>query len=171
MKEILRGDIPPDGHPELVRFLDYWREKSGDRPFPSREDIDPTEFPHLLGGICLLDVEWERDHFARARFRLAGTQIYNMIGYDVTGRYVDEVMPRETYDQVQTQLSHIVSSGEPAFRRFQWLAGPTPDIVYERVMAPLGPIGGPVTMLIGMHATRFTGDPAPSREPLSIPVG
>ena len=40
----------------LRRLYLYLDEKRGARAFPARRDIDPLDFPYLLGWILLLDV-------------------------------------------------------------------------------------------------------------------
>ena len=39
----------------LQRLHAYWTERKGDRRMPARRDIDPLDFPYLLGNIMLLD--------------------------------------------------------------------------------------------------------------------
>jgi len=42
--------------PRLRRLHDYWREKCGDRQFPDRGDLDPVDFPYILGFVTMVDV-------------------------------------------------------------------------------------------------------------------
>src|SRR4051794_34289618 len=47
----------------LQRLHPYWTERKGDRRMPARRDIDPLDFPYLLGNIMLLDVVGEPPRF------------------------------------------------------------------------------------------------------------
>ncbi len=40
-------------------FHGYWLARRGARRFPARSDIEPTDIPHLLAGIVLLNVHYE----------------------------------------------------------------------------------------------------------------
>jgi hypothetical protein len=69
----------------------YWQQR---RPapdvLPGRQHIDPLDFPDLLPGIWLLDVQREPLRF---RYRLVGTRIVEGIGREVTGQWLDEAHP------------------------------------------------------------------------------
>jgi hypothetical protein len=49
-------EAPEARDPRLRRLHDYWREKCGDRQFPDRADIDPVDFPYILGFVTMVDV-------------------------------------------------------------------------------------------------------------------
>ena len=100
--------LPKDLHPELARFLDYWLDRRGDKAMPGRTDIDPMDIPDLLPGICLLEAGNLASPTCKIRFRLAGTRLREMVGYDVTGRCIDEV-----FDPV---------TAEKMIATYQWIA-------------------------------------------------
>ena len=83
-----RLDAPPTGdhirNPRLCALLRYWNAKRGDRPMPSRADIDPVEIPRLLP-ICLL-ADIDTPH---PRIRLLGTHATNAYGTETRGRTID----------------------------------------------------------------------------------
>ena len=88
----------------LRRLFAYWLAKRGDRPFPTKAEIDPIDFSYVLGYVTLVDVE--RDP-RRYRFRLDGSILVALSGMDYTGRYLDELpgeeyiaFIKETYDRV-----------------------------------------------------------------------
>lgn len=91
----------------LRRLYAYWLEKRGDRQFPTRTDIDPVEFPYVLGYVTLVDVEHAP---RRYHFRLDGSILVELSGQNYTGRYLDELQSelgdqyvafiKETYDRV-----------------------------------------------------------------------
>src|SRR5277367_2064987 len=72
--------------PKLRRFHDYWQGKCGGRRMPARRDIDPLEFPYMLGNLMLIDVLADPQRF---RVRLHGANIVARMNYDMTGKQLD----------------------------------------------------------------------------------
>ncbi|HEX2581358.1 MAG TPA: PAS domain-containing protein [Dongiaceae bacterium] len=99
----------------LRRFLAYWESKCAGRPFPSRRDIDPVDFPYALGNIALLDIE--RDRF---RFRLSGANIAKNFEHDLTGRYLDQMQTPAQRDALAALYTKVKELRAPLryFRRF-----------------------------------------------------
>ena len=94
----------------LRRLLAYWQEKRGERPFPTKAEIDPLEFPYILGYVTLVDVERVP---RRYRFRLDGSILVALSGTDYTGRYLDELPGAEYVAFIQETYDRVVDSGEP----------------------------------------------------------
>ncbi|HFC04138.1 MAG TPA: PAS domain-containing protein, partial [Rhizobiales bacterium] len=74
--------------PEQRQIFDYWLSRSKQDRLPSRCDINPCDFPRLLPLISLIDVDLVHKRF---RVRLAGTQLREHYGRDITGIYLDQV--------------------------------------------------------------------------------
>src|SRR3546814_21164581 len=68
--------------PRIRRAWDYWTAKRGDRPMPSRRDIDPAEIPDLLPYLVLTAVLPAPPFL---RYRLVGTRQVAIRGHDPTG--------------------------------------------------------------------------------------
>ena len=94
----------------LRRLLAYWLDKRGDRPFPAKAEIDPIEFPFILGYVTLVDVEHEP---RRYRFRLDGSILVALSGTDYTGRYLDDLPGAEYVAFIRQTYDRVVDSGEP----------------------------------------------------------
>ena len=74
----------------LVRSLhDWWMSSRGPLGVPDRASFDPTEHKDLLKHMMICD--FEPIPF-RVRYRLVGTKIAAMTGFEFTGRYLDEVL-------------------------------------------------------------------------------
>jgi hypothetical protein len=75
----------------LAGLYDYWmglRTSLG--RLPRRSEIDPLDLPtDVLPGMIIL----ERDADQRFWCRLAGTKMREIYGFEVTGMYLDQVMP------------------------------------------------------------------------------
>jgi hypothetical protein len=77
---------------EIIRFmLRWWRGKCG-ADIPDRGDFDPIEFKLLLPNILISDVE--HNPF-RIRYRLVGTRAREATGFNIVGRYLDELLPTD----------------------------------------------------------------------------
>jgi len=74
--------------PEQRQLFDYWRSKCGGRRMASRADIEPAEIKRLLPYISLIDRVGDGTRF---RVRLAGTQLREFFGREITGAYLDDL--------------------------------------------------------------------------------
>jgi hypothetical protein len=72
---------------QLHFLLDYWRERAGERRTPTIRDIDPIEMRPALGFIVLTDVI---EGGADFRFRLYGSGVAAVSGFDLTGKRLSE---------------------------------------------------------------------------------
>jgi len=128
----------------LRRFYDYWRGKCGARRFPARGDIDPLDFPYVLGNLMLVDVLHETRRF---RVRLHGTNIVSRMYYDMTGKFLDEVPRPEYRSYVLERCRNLVETGEPLVLQNDlmldgWVSR------YEALWLPLSDDGANVDLLI-----------------------
>ena len=94
----------------LRRFYDYWIERRGEQRMPSRRDIDPLDFPYLLGKLMLVDVLANPQRF---RVRLHGTEVVARMHYDMTGKFLDEVPRPEWRTYILDRCRGLAASGEP----------------------------------------------------------
>jgi hypothetical protein len=97
-------------HPNLLRLYDYWAARRRGRSFPSRQDIDPVEFRFALGNVTLIDV---LHNPLRFRFRLVGSLMAQRMGFDLTGKMVDEVEDAVYRDNIITAYREIVEGRRP----------------------------------------------------------
>ena len=86
----VKRPVPPviADNPVLAKLWTYWQAKRGARSMPRRSDIDPAEIAPLLPHLQLV----ERID-GRYRYRLCGTAISDAYGSELTGRFVDEIIP------------------------------------------------------------------------------
>lgn len=74
----------------LVRRLHaWWMTARGDRALPDRKDFDPTRFVDLMPSMLISEAVG--DPF-RIRYRIVGTRVAGIAGFDFTGRYLDELL-------------------------------------------------------------------------------
>jgi hypothetical protein len=128
----------------LRRLFAYWLEKRGDRLFPAKAEIDPVEFPYILGYVTLVDVEREP---RRYRFRLDGSILVSLSGTDYTGRYLDELPGPEYVAFILETYDRVVDGGEPfRYRKNELLDQQL--FSEETLILPLGDTPPKVDMLV-----------------------
>lgn len=151
--------LPADAvEPEFATLYDYWRGKCRDGRLPARCDIDPLDLPRsMLPNMLLLDVE-RADTAPRFRVRLAGTGFVALYGFEVTGRYFDELAPAAAIAPLMEALHTIVETREPRYlaspltapnKNFRWI---------KRFALPLAADGETVDMVIAWFAVIAAGD-------------
>lgn len=100
-------------HPKIRRIHDYWLTKRADRLMPRRADIDPLELKDCLGNLCLVEVTG--DSPPRFRYRLDGSNLALSTGFDMTGKFLDQ-MPDERYrDFVTAIYLRVLEAKAPVF--------------------------------------------------------
>jgi len=143
--------------PRLRRLLDYWHAQRGGRRLPSRRDLDPMDFPWLLGNISLAEVVHDpAGGPVRYRLRLVGTLAAERFGYDPTGRFIDE-LPEPTYrERVREAYHEVVRRGVPLVERMDMVID---DRIhdYEILRMPLSSDGSTVDMLVLAVEFKDTG--------------
>ena len=138
----------------LLRLYLYWMERKGARRLPSRGDVDPLDFPYLLGNIMLLDVQ---GHPPRFRVRLHGSNMVMRAGYDLTGKFLDDLPIPEYRKYVVERCRGLVKTGEPLVVQHDRVLGGQPQR-YEALWLPFSSDGTQVTMLL--CALVYMGDRA-----------
>ncbi|MEK9970990.1 MAG: PAS domain-containing protein, partial [Ferrovibrio sp.] len=120
----------------------------GSRRMPSRADIDPLQFAWMLGDVSLVDVMRDApDSELRFRFRLVGTHAVERFGYDMTGRWLDD-LPEPAYRQhVHNAYAEVVRHGSPLIERLDMLLDRRRHD-YEILRLPLGTDGSRVDMIL-----------------------
>lgn len=117
--EVSQGTVAalPD---ERLRWLaEYWQSKCGTDEtaggtVPERSAIDPLDFPALLPNIMLIErvIEGGQDRY---RFRLAGTDIVHYTGREVTGKFIDEMLPPDYHEYVRLMDRIVLARRRPLY--------------------------------------------------------
>jgi hypothetical protein len=132
-------------HPKLRRLYEYWETKRGARAMPSRADLDPIEMTFVIGNIILVDViDGEPLRF---RIRLHGTNLSQRVGYELTGKMLDDLPVNEFRQLAHESFTRVATSGEPIHgRRDRVIDGRFAR--YETVIMPLSGDGKSVDRLL-----------------------
>jgi hypothetical protein len=121
-------------HPKLRRLYEYWLEKRGDRRMPSRADLDPLDMRFVVGNIILVDVIDGTP--LQFRIRLHGTNLSQRVGFELSGKMLDELPETEFRELTRESFTRVVNTGEPrSGRRDRLIDGKLAN--YETVIMPL----------------------------------
>jgi len=118
---------------------------------PSRSDIDPLDLRFCLGWICMIEVLYGAQ--TRYRYRLDGTKLAEITGFDLTGKYVDQI-ESEGYRQLSDMAyGRVVNTKSPLFlgNKEDWLER---GFYMESVALPLSDDGVRVTTLMEVVCPR-----------------
>jgi hypothetical protein len=97
----------------LLRLLfDHWTGLQTDDRLPLPSAFDILQVPKLFGHLHLVDVIGDPPRF---RFRLFGTTISEIGGRDLTGRWVDEIVPHDWSREVQAAFTEAVRLRRPCY--------------------------------------------------------
>jgi hypothetical protein len=146
--------MPEISNPNLRRLYQYWLERRGDRKWPTRADIDPVEMRFILGNLILAEVLPETP--PRYRIRLHGTTLTRRVGYDLTGKMLDDMPVPEFRNLSRRSFNKVVRTGAPLHVVADRMVDDRMQH-YEAMLMPLSNSGTRVDMLlIGLV---YDGDP------------
>lgn len=138
----------------LRRLYDYWNAKRGDRPAPSRRDIDPVEIPDLLGFVNIFEVQDEpRDY----KVRLNGSEVAEMMGEEITGRYCSAVMSGPDAVSCKAAFDLCVDQCRPVIVETSLAFCGKPYMAQTIVVLPLSSDGERVDMIVTVHSYHALG--------------
>jgi hypothetical protein len=140
-------------HYSVRSLYAYWQSKCAGRPMPSRNDLDPVDFPRHLSSVTLVDVVPDERHFV---YRLVGTQEVAGRGYDPTGRAVGDAFYGESREAALACYEYVVRNHRPFCFRDPYT---TPDGWHEEedtLYLPMSADGESVNMvLVYTHSDSF----------------
>jgi hypothetical protein len=141
VSEALHNTLEDVELPRLRWLADYWNAKRGNRPWPSRADLDPLEMRPVMGHIAILEVEPRPGGGLPVfKYRLFGSSFVHWFGFDMTGKTLDDWPAPEYRDYLNGSYNEVLQAQRP-FRRYRRLLQDSRPLNYEGVMLPLGQPG------------------------------
>src|SRR5262249_31490969 len=106
------------GIPIIADLHRYWASLNGGNT-PHRASVDPAAIKSLLPHTMLVDFQFNP---FRVRYRLTGTTIDAVSGYNFTGLYLDELRMEPLIDgaQLLDAYERAAMSGAPQVGTYQW---------------------------------------------------
>jgi hypothetical protein len=135
---------PASGLPSLrskrcAALVNYWNALRGDRPFPTREQIEPSAIKPLLPHIMMTGIEY--DPF-RVFYRLVGTEIVRFAKFDFTGCYADAMKFQDDEgDDWSIYYRSVVEARQPGVGLVHWTVAGNLQRWIEFVICPLSSDG------------------------------
>lgn len=134
---------------EKIRQLEaWWQAKRGSRAMPDRSDVEPTELkallPYLLISECL------HDPF-NVRYRLIGTVVANITGFDITGHDLASLLPPDVTEDWMGHYRRVYETKLPVFGRTTVPTIHGDPFTYEFAIFPLSKDSDTVAQFIAVE--------------------
>ena len=97
-------------HPSLRALFDLWDTRRGSRQAPPRSDFSHQDLQPWFGHLMLLDCLDSNEY----RYRLYGTALTQLFGFDLTGKMVGASADR-IGDKPQDEYAKVVRIGAPVY--------------------------------------------------------
>lgn len=163
-------NLPSKLHPTLMRFRDVWIDLKGDHDMPGPDEFSLEHFAEFMPNICLIDVEPQSGTARRFRYKLVGQSLCEIIGADVTGRYLDEVYGEDAYDWLQSEYEEAIRNRKPSYHSFLRNTVDNALIFYERLLLPIGRAGEEPCAFVALHLTTIKGAASNTDVDCPLPV-
>jgi hypothetical protein len=113
LEEFPAGHLPRHlvSHPELDAVQALWTRKRGDRLLPQRTDFDLATMSRWASHLSIATV-MPKGQF---QFRLFGTELARVYGQDLTGRFLDDLTPKDLWSVIVLHYQEVVSTLRPLF--------------------------------------------------------
>lgn len=136
----------PDCDPRLAALERYWRQIHPPAGLPGRQHFDPLDVPSLLPYLILIDVARAP---LRLRYRLLGTAHVDSLGYNPTGRWLDEAHADFADTTACREFSAVAERGVRTYYRGPLTFVSTREFLeIERLTLPLARDGSTIDMLL-----------------------
>lgn len=135
------GGLAPAGGPvglsaRVRQLRDYWESKRCGRVAPVRADIDPSEIKPLLPHLLIAEVSGDP---LRVRFRLAGSRVCETFGFNIGGRWLEEL--DLDVDFWMAQYRRLIVAPAPIYGRTTGMRGAVEAFRSDWAMFPLSSDG------------------------------
>ncbi len=134
--------------PKIRRLFLYWQSKCSTDSIPQRQGIKPEELADILPNLLL--VEFEQSPF-RVRFRLVGTKVVEVTGYEFTGKYLDEIAATEDRQPFHECYEIASKSEAPIITHITWRFDEDTTGDYDFCVLPLESDGRVATMAVAIE--------------------
>ncbi len=150
--------------PKLRAVLDWWRSHPD---LPRRQDVSPFAFPiDVLPRVLLMDLQRPS---RRLLIRLAGTAICEDQGWELSGRYVDEIYHAKDLEPIMRAVNGCIDSRRPHFAERKFMARDGRLTTYRRLLLPLSDDGREVSGLLSCAVAEESSDfPAADRSVIEV---
>jgi hypothetical protein len=155
-----RADLTIDS-PTLRRMHGDWQKRQRGSLLPGRSEFDVVDFKYILGRLNLVQVHQDPLRF---RYRVHGTECARLLGYDMTGKFVDQYPDPVYSTRVRRNFSSVVESPQPRCDLGKREVVDGRIIHFEALILPLAEDGETVDMLmVALSLPQLSGHAASLR--------
>lgn len=132
--------------PRHLDLLQYWQSLcpaagEGISALPAKGKVDPVTIPHLLSHIGLIDVETPprgpEGRRSRFRYRLVGSAMVTVFGFDFSGTWLDESKPGAYGEFLADLYQETVDRGRPVYSESRFEYADERRLWVHRLLLPL----------------------------------
>jgi hypothetical protein len=131
--------------PILRRLHADWEDRRRGREFPSRADFDVLDLRYVIGKLSLLDVTHNPVQF---RFRLHATGVVQRVGYELTGKGLDDLPSVAAREVARRHFLAVVDQRVPIVQMRERQVVDASLKQCEVLVLPLSQAGGDIDMLM-----------------------
>jgi hypothetical protein len=132
---------------EFQAIEERWRKHCRDGRLPARADFPPESLTLWMGHIQIVELV-RHEETIRYRVRLAGTRIVYYEGHDNTGKFLDDVIPRDQRDDILEPYRRCAQTREPVYSLFYSCSDAGISAQLERLILPLAADGATVDQFL-----------------------
>jgi hypothetical protein len=128
-------EISPQGVDDarLAHVLSCWQRWRGANLWPARGDIDPFDLRQLLPNLFMVEAF---DGGARFRYILSGAAVRQQLGFELSGRYLDDTFTGQQLELIAASYRAVVS-GYGHYTIQNWSRRGRPVMQYRRLLLPM----------------------------------
>jgi hypothetical protein len=96
--------------PALQQLYSDWTRWRGERKFPARGDLDPTQLKYTLGNLWVFDVFYNPLRF---NVRIHASARAERMGFDLTGKSLDALPDAKYRELIRAHLIEVLKARAP----------------------------------------------------------
>ena len=152
------GRVSPSACEAANNFMAYWSNLRNGTAIPSRAALDPMDITQLLPNVflCKIHIDGER---VGVRFGVHGTRVAEIVGKDLTGKWLADVLPSDRAQAVGRAIVLSTQEGLPVRQRFFNRFPNREFMLVDRTILPLADANGAVTEALGLLSPCQIGAP------------
>ncbi|MEJ8572949.1 hypothetical protein [Microbaculum marinum] len=145
-----KNPAPESADPALHELFRRWVAAARDGRLPSIEDLDYDGLVAEFPGAAVIEVETGISSRTRYRCARAGPLHARMLGREIDGYTIDELVAPQAIGHFEAVYARIVDAAEPHYwMRMNPLRGSAAS-TFERLLVPVSDDGKTVTALVGV---------------------
>jgi hypothetical protein len=156
----MRGMI----HPQTRALHRYFDELRGNRPVPSRAEVDPRDMPCRAANLFILE-DLGR---GQIRFRLAGSGLTEAFGMELRGLNVRLLMEGRGRESFAALVEEALAEPGIGYARLQ--RAEVPDEMWEALLLPLRSDAGAIDRVLGSLVPLGAGTVPADRAPMRFVI-